>query len=119
MGMYTGLRGTVILNDKGVDMASLKFDWSASDVGSIKAFSEDGRSGFIPFGVHSYMPDCWGESFSLVVGNRWEFSCSLKNYEGTIERFVSDVLPFIADDWNLEMLYEESERSTEIKKEQR
>ena len=118
MGMYTGLRGTVILNDLGRSLAANNFDWPSSEVGAIKAFgNEDSRNCFIPFGAHSYMPDEWGKSHSIVVGDKWDFSCSLKNYEGTIDRFISDVLPLIAGSWRLEKLYEESEHPTIIIKE--
>ena len=42
--------------------------------------------------------------------NTLHFSCSLKNYNNTIGKFI-DFLPQIADKWNLESLYEECEPS--------
>lgn len=119
MGMYTGLRGEVILNDLGVEIAATGFEWSKSSNGIIQGFSHDHRADFIPNGSHCYMPDSWGESRSDVVGYLWAFSCSLKNYESTIERFISEILPLIADDWSLEMLYEENDEPTKISKERK
>lgn len=114
MGMYTGLRGEVILNDLGVQLAQEGFEWSKSQNGIIAGFGLDHRAGFIPFGSHCYMPDSWGEQRSEVVGQLWAFSCSLKNYESTIQRFIAEVLPLIAADWQLEILYEEDDEPTKI-----
>jgi hypothetical protein len=42
-----------------------------------------------------------------IEGNVLTFTCSLKNYTGTIGKFI-DILPVIATEWNLEKLHEEA-----------
>lgn len=117
MGMYTGLRGTIVLNDLGVRVAVSDFNWeSFTNVKQLVDFSEDNRAYFIPNGVHCYMPEEWGDSFVNVHGSVMHFSCSLKNYTGTIEKFIQNVLPVIADEWVLESLYEEDEVATTHKR---
>lgn len=119
MGMYTGLRGQVVLNDEGLALYRADFDWGVSSLEAIRIFGQDGRSSFIPWGVHAYMPDSWGESFSRVemCSTVWHFSCSLKNYGRTIEAFIECVLPLIADSWRLEKLHEENDQPEIFEKE--
>lgn len=115
MGMYTGLRGKVILNNLGVQLSQTEFKWASSSNGVIVKFGlSDDRSCFIPYGALCYMPDEWGEQFSVVIESAWSFSCSLKNYDSTIERFIAEVLPLIAVSWRIETLYEEDDTPTII-----
>jgi hypothetical protein len=129
MGMYTGLRGQVVLKK---EVAELMKTWYMSDIPSnieeqydysvwkfvavsldnkhILEFSEDFRAGFIPNGAVCYMPTDWENQLDFV-GDTLFFCCSLKNYTGTIDQFI-DLLPHIALQWDLEELYEEDSEST-------
>lgn len=124
MGMYSGLRGKVKLKP---EVAELMKEWNSDENTSafsetydnnlwkyiavqlgndaVLVFSDDSRSDFIPYGRVCYMPDDWYND-NMLTGNLWEFCCSLKNYNGTIEEFI-DILPHIALYWDLEKRYEE------------
>lgn len=124
MGMYTGLRGKVKLKP---EVAELMEEWNSEERPSefseiyehsvwiyiavqlgnnkILTFSEDSRSDFIPYGRVCYMPDDWIADYE-ITGCMWEFCCSLKNYNGTIQAFI-ELLPEIAVAWDLEERYEE------------
>jgi hypothetical protein len=79
---------------------------------AVKAFARKGRSDFIPKGALSYMPSDWDEVVNEWIDDTtYSFACSLKNYEQEIAAFIG-ILPEIADYWELEELYEESERPT-------
>ena len=112
MGVYTGLRGKVILKDEFVEsiqtLNSREIEWDGIE-GLPDIYLDDSRTSFIPFGVVCYMPADW-DNYNTLEGNVWEFCCSLKNYTNTIEKFVSYVLPVIALSWDLESLYEENEQ---------
>lgn len=123
MGMYTGLRGKVKLK---TEVEELMCYWLYADdtfcerynygmwsfIGNeldntkVVNFADDSRSSFIPNGQVCYMPDDWQNENNIELGDTWNFSCSLKNYNGTIQKFI-DLLPEIALSWRLEELYEE------------
>ena len=129
MGMYTGLRGTIIFNQ---EIATLIEEWNDVVTGEdiweyvynrtelpsvFGVFAKDTRSSFIPCGALCYMPDEWEELGGWCLdGSTMTFACSLKNYNGTIQKFLN-ALPCIATAWDLEELYEESEIPTAHKKE--
>lgn len=52
----------------------------------------------IPFGGSSSFPNDpdWAHTWNPETGF-WQFQCSLKNYEGTIENFLAHVLPELAE----------------------
>ena len=121
MGTYTGLRGSVTLKANVADAvkAYKELEQNPSDryielweyvrevtVLDLQGFDEDYRADYIPFGAVCYMPeDCvYGNE---IEGNVLTFTCSLKNYTGTIGKFI-DILPVIATEWNLEKLHEEA-----------
>lgn len=115
MGMYTGLRGFVKFKEEYVSdiqcyMKRGVEDWydlrQIHSVVSFRAFATDERSMFIPFGAVCYMPDEWGASRCAFEDDTMSFTCSLKNYDRTIEKFLA-CLPDIAYEWRLEKLYEE------------
>lgn len=125
MGMYTGLRGKVTLTE---DVVTFMREYYESDVLwkiydsvweyvkvqtglDLKGFESDYRCGYIPSGAVCYMPEEWGDNDWMFAGNTLYFTCSLKNYTGTIQKFI-DILPIIAIDWDLEKLYEEDTEST-------
>lgn len=123
MGMYTGLRGKVKLKP---EVEELMIYWLYADedirekynygmwsfIGNeldntkVVNFADDGRSSFIPNGHVCYMPEDWQNINNIELGDTWNFCCSLKNYNGTIQKFI-DLLPEIAVSWDLEELYEE------------
>lgn len=117
MGMYTGLRGFVDVNDEYIDdIKKLVEDKCWRDCFSddsipgydvIAEFKEDCRCDFIPYGVVCYMPEDWREHQPVeLFYDRLSFTCSLKAYGATIERFLN-MLPYIAKGWVLQELYEE------------
>ena len=121
MGTYTGLRGSVTLKDNVADAvkAYKELEQKSSEpyielweyvrevTGlDLQGFDEDYRADFIPFGAVCYMPEDWVYG-NEIEGNVLTFTCSLKNYTGTIGKFI-DILPVIATAWNLEELHEEA-----------
>lgn len=110
MGMYTGLRGRVKLKSQEVVNALIDCNFNWKCVGDIlkneiiKEYSGFSRCCMIPLGSICYIP--WDKENTIENGI-WTFSCSLKNYEGTIEKFIGNVPPEIAVAWDLESLYEE------------
>ncbi len=129
MGMYTGLRGNIVLkpevaelmvewydDDIISDEAAKLFDWNvwnyvASNLSNEKvaSFAQMSRSSFIPNGAVCYMPPDWEFQNNIRHGVLY-FCCSLKNYCGTIDKFI-ELLPEIATAWDLEELYEENTES--------
>ena len=124
MGMYTGLRGSVTFKESIADVMKEYYDFADEDYYDsvweyikvqtgldLKGFESDYRCGYIPTGEVCYMPDEWGDNDWQFAGSTLYFTCSLKNYTGTIEKFI-DILPIIAVSWDLEKLYEEDSEST-------
>lgn len=134
MGMYTGLRASVVIKPQWRGAIGLLHesrntpktsfssgqDWEAvfaqyPDLPGLYDWVKVGRRDFIPFGALAYMPEDFsdaedGESFSKYDADsgRWTFCCSLKNYEGEIRQFVEEVLSHIVDSVDYcESLYEE------------
>lgn len=113
MGMYTGLRGKVILKEDVAKLfkqygnceGSWKYVSEYYPSAKLEVFADDQRQWAIPWGASCYMPDDWGD-FTELKGNELSFACSVKNYTGTISKFL-DALPDIAISWELEELYEE------------
>lgn len=118
MGMYTGLRCKVKIKEEYREDIQSVMDksWEECKHKELKMFSKDRRSSFIPYGSLCYMPDEWDydSRFSLyfdVYTGEWNFQCSLKNYDSTIEIFMK-LLELIASDvYYLETYYEEDEYS--------
>lgn len=114
MGMYTGLRGKVVLKDNYVDKVGSQlgseegFYWE-NILPKTNGFNNYSRNGLIPRGFVCSMPFSWGDGYSKLNGNVFEFCCSLKNYSSTIEVFIEECLPEIALSWELEVLYEEDD----------
>lgn len=126
MGMYTGLRfkGTIKkeFRNEFEDIA-LSGDWEESNNEVFKGFGGVSRARFIPCGALAYMPDEWEtepydkyhngtptDGFDRTYdkeSGRWTFQCSLKNYENTIEEFLSIVPYFIEEVEHAEVYYEE------------
>ena len=118
MGMYTGLRGRVKLKSQEIIDALIDCDFNWKCVGDIlkneiiKEYSGVIRCNMIPLGSICYIP--WDKENTIENGI-WTFSCSLKNYEGTIKNFIDNVLPEIAIAWDLESLYEECDTPIKYK----
>ena len=115
MGMYTELRGTVVFKTEDIAKAfaygKVEPDWNQwlavsalVDSQDVKDFIHYSRSTWIPNGDVDYQEGC-------VV----QFTTELKNYDGTIGKFL-DLIPEIADNWILEKRYEECSRYTLYKK---
>ncbi len=127
MGQYTGLRGSVTFKESVADVMKEHMNseelwqncglWTyvAEKTGlDLKDYQQDARCEFIPKGMVCYMPEDWHDNDYYWIGSTLFFTCSLKNYTGTIEQFV-DILPIIAVSWDLESLYEEDSESTKYK----
>lgn len=117
MGTYTGIRFEAKLKPDVADAINIASDrlirgkinstdqwWFLvcfiTDIPADSAFMHDYRRTFIPFGAISYMPDDWIERPDMDCNedNIWKVSCSLKNYQGTIEKFVEQVLPYMIEE---------------------
>lgn len=122
MGMYTGLRFQAELKPIVADAMRLVKDaddfWES--LSRILPISDRwlnvARRSFIPFGSVNYMPDDWSDDRATCpvypTENIWDVCCSLKNYEGEIECFLREVLPyFISEPCRAEYRYEEWETS--------
>ena len=119
MGMYTGLRFRAELKPLVADAMRLASEgedfWET--LSRIIPISDRwlsvGRRSFIPFGAVNSMPDDWSLTEpSYPVENTWIVCCSLKNYEGEIECFLREALPyFISEPCRVEYRYEEWETS--------
>lgn len=136
MGMYTGLRASVVVKPEWREAIALlhrkdrpdarKFDsgyaWERvhehfPGLPGLVEWVKVGRRDFIPFGGLAYMPEDFsdaedGQSFSKFNGEtgEWRFCCSLKNYEGEIKTFVETLLARIVERVEYcESLYEESQ----------
>lgn len=114
MGMYTGLRGTVVVKQEYVSKISMLVndgaDWE-DILPSDNLYNNYSRNSFIPFGAVCYMPDDWDKEAKLS-GDKFTFCCSLKDYKSTIRQFITHCLPEIAESWTLEELYEEDSQPT-------
>lgn len=122
MGMYTGLRGWIKFtpeitkkvkpyfdNDSDMSWDSLGIEETAEFID----FSEDSRASFIPYGAICYMPSEWEEDKSRIyndIEDKFYFTCSLKNYDDTIGKFITWVNT-VAIEYQLEKRYEEWNRS--------
>lgn len=134
VGMYTGFRADVVVRPEY--RAAIQYlhrvytdgddEYDANlgcwelvgrrfpDLPGVYEWATVGRSPFIPFGALMSMPREWDDReapgysrFDEATG-RWEFACSLKNYEGEIDKFVRGVLVHIVSEVSLcESLYEE------------
>ena len=113
MGTYVGIRGTIKLlcHHKVHFSSNLSDDVSVLWDGIIlsnTAFMDDYRCASIPHGTIHDMPDewednwDWNEKTGVIT-----FSCSLKNYTNTIEKFI-EVLPEFASAWKLETHHSET-----------
>ena len=121
MGMYTGLRFKAKLKPLVADSFTMLYGiregssfWD--NLSRIIPISDKwlsvGRKDFIPFGALSCMPSDWDETPTGIDGETWKVCCSLKNYEGEIRVFLSEVLPYlISEPCRTEVLYEEWEES--------
>ncbi len=128
VGMYTGFRADVVVRPEyraaiqTLHDDPLRWEAVASHVGDglvkppgVAAWARVGRASFIPFGAVCYMPDDWGEQRSEFdpESGRWQFCCSLKNYEDEIATFTRVLLSRIIERVvYCETLYEEDERPT-------
>jgi hypothetical protein len=131
MGMYTGLRVKVIVKEEYRQMIKeinegAKWSDFSTQYPFLLDYAKQSRAEFIPRGSLSYMPNHWetGEfpnhkatdGFERNIDMRsglWTFQCSLKNYEGEIEQFLSEVLPhIISEAKHIEYRYEEDDEST-------
>lgn len=119
--MYTGLRFEAKLKPIVADAMRLLYKESSSDgfwggLSRIIPISDRWlsvwRKDFIPFGALSSMPSDWDDTPTGIYGETWKVCCSIKNYEGEIWVFLSDVLPYlISEPCRTEVLYEEWEES--------
>lgn len=129
MGMYTGLRFHVKLNELGVKVLEKLIEnsdedssYNRWDLGELQVpleiynFKNFSRCNFIPFGEVYYMPDDWEWKNNYnKEESTWEVCCSLKNYNNEIEYFWDQVIPYIVSNvYYAEMLYEEFENPIKL-----
>ena len=119
MGMYTGIRFKGIIKKEyldGFDDIAFRGNWELSNHEIFREFGKLPRADMIPRGSLSYMPDEWEQThdFDLCFDQskgRWEFNCSLKNYNGEVEEFLEMIPNFVEYLIYLEVRYEEWEES--------
>lgn len=113
MGDYTGLRGSIVLNEKYSQVFDMMiecenapyFKWDEI-LPAGNEYLQDYRNSFIPFGDVCGISDWeYAVKYSREMHTLF-FTCSLKNYDRTIESFLRNVLPEIAQSYDLEELYE-------------
>lgn len=123
MGMYTGLRARVkIKSEYRAEIQRLHDtrNWDGVNVPNINKWLKFDRNIFIPYGGLCYMPDGFGEPFGENSGRKfdgewWQFSCSLKNYEGEIQFFLENIMKYIVEEIDYcHYLYEEYQRYEDI-----
>lgn len=121
MGMYTGLRFKGVVKPEfreTFESIALEGKWEDSNYPLFSEFGNQyGRASFIPCGALSYMPDEWDNDpefkrYWNAETGEWIFQCSLKNYEGEIQKWLKMIPYFIDEIEHLEYLYEESTRSS-------
>lgn len=102
-----GERYDTALNDWGWVANELNLDW-------LHDWGQVGRADFIPFGgtspdwachkegfMHPTGPSEWSPTSktyldqSTLDGSTWHVVCELKNYEGEIEKFLEELLPYL------------------------
>lgn len=118
MGMYTQLVVTAPLSEKGLEIVRAWEDanwewrrwWSAQapkkdappapwdavremlpDAPGVREFYADERRGLIGTGSSAHS-DVAGQA---LLGDTWLITCSIKNYDWTIEKFLEGVLPHL------------------------
>ena len=113
MGMYTGLRFAGIVKPKfrkGFTIVAQEGRYDCHPNLFISQFAGISRSAFIPMGGLAYMPKSWGKWYLPIYDSQtgyWQFQCSLKNYEQTIEKWTHLIPYFLSDIIYLEKFYEE------------
>lgn len=113
--MYTGLRGTITFKPDVANVLRERGDWNWKELAyhlnsdAVKDFANKNRCSSIPKGALSYMPSDWESVVNEWVDDTtYTFACSLKNYDCEIQAFLNSLF-VIADEWDLEELYEEAD----------
>lgn len=106
MGTYTGLRFKGIIKEEFRDdfeAIALRGAWKESSDEKFKNFGMDEHADNIPnYDEYSGYPEYWEyrtvehKPVYVVETGYWEFMCSLKNYDKTIEHFFQ-LLPYFID----------------------
>lgn len=113
MGNYTGLRGEIMIkpefHDNFKTSSVVDFEWDEI-LDENHPYLLDYRKNFIPFGSICYLD--WDDVPVTFENGVLAFTCSLKNYNNTIDTFINTVLPIIGDAWYLEEMYEYDDEST-------
>ncbi len=105
MGMYTGLSFIgYVKPEMREDLTTVlqctdgkASGWTKAKNETLKIFGEEVKRSFaFPWGALSYMPDSWdkyGDNHDYFDGERFIFTCSLKNYDDEIEYFMTNIAP--------------------------
>jgi hypothetical protein len=107
MGMYTELRGQIKFKTDEIAELFSEGDDHWKQIGEI--LGEKVVTDFQDFSRSHWIPNGGTE---CKEGGIVSFSTELKNYDGTIGKFLTDILPLVADDWVLEERYEERSQWT-------
>ena len=130
MGMYTDLQVSGIIKDEIVDEIKRLMEcrlngksfWESSYIEVLRKFGEnDDRADFIPMGGGIYHDELEemteGPKLSLVQKDdkyTWEFVCTLKNYNHTIETWMDEIAPLIFESATMYSWYEETNHPTKF-----
>lgn len=76
-------------------------------------YALDLRADFIPFGKGGFEVEPFDEEG--VINDVWQFSCTLKDYENTIDHFIQTIIPLVAQSIEIcESWYEEDDAPQQI-----
>lgn len=126
MGMYTGVRCKVIVNEEYREelgrLIENNLGWEDSNIVAFKDFSICNGANKFLYEDACYMTYCWHDEdgnptdgfnrdFDINTG-LWVFQCDLKNYNNEVGKFFDFVLSEMIDNIiHLEVLREEDEYS--------
>lgn len=97
MGMYTQVQFTMIVKPEFRKYTEVYTEggWVDTDDPRFLEFSKDDRASFIPNGYDTFTPGGGWRIFDEETGE-WDVSCSLKNYENTVEKFF-ELIPYFIE----------------------
>jgi len=126
MGMYTNLKGTILVKPEYRAMIADLCDWEKTTHGWLSVarlhrnednsmipwlfeYAHYNRANFIPRGAAGADP-----VYSITDDGIWTIECELKNYEDTIGAFMRLIVENIALSAELESWYEEDEEPVQL-----
>jgi hypothetical protein len=122
MGMYTSLKGTILVKPEYRAMIADLCDWEKTpgswwDLANMNPqyrwlvkYAGVSRSNFIPRGTYAASKPV----YNITDDGIWYIECELKDYEGTIDAFMRLIVANIALSAELESWYEEDAEPVQL-----